>query len=410
MADDSDNTEGGLEQPEEAGAPAEGEEADASGTPTHHGRVEALSEEEIRSRLVSTDSGATLDHAEVVQGMAHELGAQRQVIDLLSEQREPEGVNIAKVLDSSTVDLEFIMGTAVTQATASIIGGKADPAQRRAIRDQISLPFTTAFKMCLRSVWIRIGRVAITGSGIFLGIAFYASVSLTAAIMKASASGDQPPAVQSVALAGGVLESFVLHSPRPPEGQPPTPDVEVLVTPATTYRIGNQAATARAVKVGVGAEIRSGPSAAGGRLTATEVVILVNDDRARQMWLICMALMVSVVGISNSMLMAVAERFREIGTMKCLGALDSFIVKLFVIESGLLGLLAGLFGAVLGMAITYVIKAVKLVFSFRDVSGDMLWILVYSVLLGTILSVLAAILPANQAAKMPAAAALRTDV
>ncbi|MBI2297605.1 MAG: FtsX-like permease family protein [Armatimonadetes bacterium] len=327
MADDSDSTGSGIDEPEDAGQPAEGEAANASGTPVRHGRVEALSEEEIRARLVSTDSGATLDHDEVVQGMARELGAQRQVIDLLSDQREPEGVNIAKVLDSSAVDLEFIMGVAVTQETATIIGGKADPAQRRAIRDQISLPFNTAFKMCLRSIWIRIGRVAITGSGIFLGIAFYASVSLTAAIMRAVAGAEG-----------------------------------------------------------------------------------VEQETARQTWLIVMALMVSVVGISNSMLMAVAERFREIGTMKCLGALDSFIVKLFVIESGLLGLLAGLFGAVLGMGLTYVIKAMKLVFSFGDVSGDMLRIMLYSVVLGTVLSVLAAILPANQAAKMPAAAALRTDV
>ena len=40
-------------------------------------------------------------------------------------------------------------------------------------------------------------------------------------------------------------------------------------------------------------------------------------------WLIIMSLIVCVVGIANSMLMAVTERFQEIGTMKCLGALGS---------------------------------------------------------------------------------------
>ena len=47
-----------------------------------------------------------------------------------------------------------------------------------------------------------------------------------------------------------------------------------------------------------------------------------------------MSLLVCTVGITNSMLMAVTERFKEIGTMKCLGALDSFVVVLFMLESG----------------------------------------------------------------------------
>ena len=54
----------------------------------------------------------------------------------------------------------------------------------------------------------------------------------------------------------------------------------------------------------------------------------------KDIWLIIMSLIVCVVGIANSMLMAVTERFQEIGTMKCLGALDRFVVRLFLLESG----------------------------------------------------------------------------
>merc|ERR1712098_155893 len=65
-------------------------------------------------------------------------------------------------------------------------------------------------------------------------------------------------------------------------------------------------------------------------------------------WLIIMSLIVCVVGITNSMLMSVTERFREIGTMKCLGALDHFVVILFLLESGFQGFAGALVGALIG--------------------------------------------------------------
>ena len=52
------------------------------------------------------------------------------------------------------------------------------------------------------------------------------------------------------------------------------------------------------------------------------------------------------------MLMSVTERFREIGTMKCLGALDTFIVKLFLLESTFQGLAGTSAGIVIGFALT----------------------------------------------------------
>src|SRR5262249_9292677 len=68
------------------------------------------------------------------------------------------------------------------------------------------------------------------------------------------------------------------------------------------------------------------------RVAVDEVTARLQEQEAhaRQIWLVVMSLVVCTVGISNSMLMSVTERFKEIGTMKCLGALDSFIVKLFL--------------------------------------------------------------------------------
>ncbi len=68
----------------------------------------------------------------------------------------------------------------------------------------------------------------------------------------------------------------------------------------------------------------------------------------KQRWIVTLSLLVCVVGIINAQLMSVTERFREIGTMKCLGALDRFIVRLFVMEAAMQGLAGALVGAILG--------------------------------------------------------------
>jgi predicted lysophospholipase L1 biosynthesis ABC-type transport system permease subunit len=136
------------------------------------------------------------------------------------------------------------------------------------------------------------------------------------------------------------------------------------------------------------------------------------ESDARRQWLIVLSLMVSTVGIANSMLMSVTERFKEIGTMKCLGALDGFIVKLFLIEAGLLGLTA----SVIGWFIGYV--SMILVAFIRE--GNKLWpkvplaevgvSFVLCLAIGAVLTVLATIFPAIRASRLPPAAALRVEI
>ena len=74
---------------------------------------------------------------------------------------------------------------------------------------------------------------------------------------------------------------------------------------------------------------------------------------AKQRWIVFLSLLVCVVGIINAQLMSVTERFREIGTLKCLGALDRFIVRIFVIEATMQGLAGGIIGALLGVLVAF---------------------------------------------------------
>ena len=139
----------------------------------------------------------------------------------------------------------------------------------------------------------------------------------------------------------------------------------------------------------------------------------VSADLNRQIWLVIMALLVCTVGITNSMLMSVSERFREIGTMKCLGALNSLIVRLFLIEALFMGFVASSAGWVLGFLGLVLVRWATL--GWADGVGAMgatvvLGSLVICVLIGGLLTLFAALLPAQRAAQMPPAAALRTEV
>ncbi|MCS6777850.1 MAG: FtsX-like permease family protein [Chloroherpetonaceae bacterium] len=132
----------------------------------------------------------------------------------------------------------------------------------------------------------------------------------------------------------------------------------------------------------------------------------------RQTWLAVMALLVCFVGIMNSMLMSVTERFKEIGTMKCLGALDSFIVKLFFIEASLMGVVASIAGWFAGWLITVTIRLFTdgvRAFGPNFLTGSLIQ-MVTAVGIGTLITLVAAIPPASRVARMPPAAALRSEI
>ena len=131
------------------------------------------------------------------------------------------------------------------------------------------------------------------------------------------------------------------------------------------------------------------------------------EQQQKNTWLVVMSLLVSVVGITNAMLMSVTERYKEIGTIKCLGALDNFIIKLFLIESALLGFFGSLIGALIGALFILITKLGAL--------GNLDWgrlfvYLIGCVVIGTILSIVAAMGPAMRAAKMAPVDAMRSEV
>ncbi len=131
----------------------------------------------------------------------------------------------------------------------------------------------------------------------------------------------------------------------------------------------------------------------------------------KQRWIVILSLLVCVVGIINAQLMSVTERFREIGTMKCLGALDRFIVRIFVMEAAIQGLAGSLSGAVLGVLTA--LSGALLRFG-SDIIPTLPWqtILfssVLSIVTGIVLSLLGVLYPAIIAARMQPVEAMRVE-
>ena len=142
------------------------------------------------------------------------------------------------------------------------------------------------------------------------------------------------------------------------------------------------------------------------------VDIYMADSTDRMMvLLITLSLLACLVGIMNSMLMSVTERIKEIGTLKCLGALDSFIVKTYFIESSLQGVAGTVLGLSIGAAVAvaaaganyqgYVLRYFPYLGLFKA--------LLISLFVGTLLSVGASLLPAYMAARKEPVDAMRVE-
>jgi putative ABC transport system permease protein len=121
------------------------------------------------------------------------------------------------------------------------------------------------------------------------------------------------------------------------------------------------------------------------------------------------SLLVGAIGIANTMYTSVLERTREIGVMKSIGAKNSDVLLIFLIESGLLGLVGGIIGVAIGLGMSFGASAIansafgseilKVSFSLPLVLGA----IGFSFFMG----IISGVLPALQASKMEPVEALR---
>ena len=221
--------------------------------------------------------------------------------------------------------------------------------EQHEMNTQVALPLSKAVEISFNSVKIRFGRSLITVSGIVLAIAFLMSIWAGNAI------------VDGLMGANDSKINLVLQQ----KGIEIDPDSAAAI-----------------------------------------------QQRSKDTWLVVLSLLVCLVGIANAMLMSVTERFREIGTMKCMGALDGFIIKLFILESSFMGTA----GTIIGVVVGFLLTAILNMSSFGAVIFDHIpWMSVIksgllAIFIGSFLSLMGGILPAYRAAKMEPVDAMSLEV
>jgi putative ABC transport system permease protein len=129
------------------------------------------------------------------------------------------------------------------------------------------------------------------------------------------------------------------------------------------------------------------------------------------------ALVVAALGITNTMVMSVLERTREIGVMKAVGARDSHVQLIFLVEGALIGAVGGGLGLFLSWLASF--PGDRIARSLMEKQGEIkveeslfvfpVWLVLGVPLFAALVTTLAAVYPARKAARVNPIAALRHE-
>lgn len=122
------------------------------------------------------------------------------------------------------------------------------------------------------------------------------------------------------------------------------------------------------------------------------------------------SLLVAAIGITNTMMMSIYERTKEIGVMKVLGCDMRNIQAMFLIEAAYIGLIGGVVGLGLSYGISAIInKAVAASGNMTNLSYIPFWLAGASVIFAVIIGMVAGFFPSRRAMKLSPLAAIRNE-
>lgn len=121
------------------------------------------------------------------------------------------------------------------------------------------------------------------------------------------------------------------------------------------------------------------------------------------------SLLVAAISITNTMMMSITERTREIGIMKALGCPVGNIRSIFMDETGLIGLLGGISGIVFSCLVSWGLNVVAQNAAPTEMMLSYIppWLALFGLLFSIVVALLAGWNPARKAVKIPAIEAIR---
>ena len=173
----------------------------------------------------------------------------------------------------------------------------------------------------------------------------------------------------------------------------------------------------------LGSDLPSNLTVVGWQEDAKDFLLISQSKRTSSKMFVFLLFIIAFIGMANTILMSVMERTREIGMMRAMGMTDFAILRLFIYEAGLIGLLGSLIGMFIGIIInifmtTYGLDFTQVLEGYGDYGYRVIGVfksawnfgtIFSSVIIITILSGLTAIMPTLRALKISITDALRFD-
>ena len=146
--------------------------------------------------------------------------------------------------------------------------------------------------------------------------------------------------------------------------------------------------------------------------------------------LAAISLLVAAIGITNTMIMSIYERTREIGVMKVLGCKIGNIRAVFLMEAGLIGFCGGLAGVGISIGISKLLNYLSMSGGLSGENGNFLtslmggmgsmttgaelsiippWLMAAAIVFATIIGLVSGFYPANRAVKISALEAIKYE-
>ncbi|MBR5088154.1 MAG: ABC transporter permease [Ruminiclostridium sp.] len=135
--------------------------------------------------------------------------------------------------------------------------------------------------------------------------------------------------------------------------------------------------------------------------------------------LAAISLLVAAISITNTMIMSIYERTKEIGIMKVLGCFIGNIRLLFLMEAGMIGLLGGIIGTLISYGLSFAMNTfggsmfAEMLGTGAGGDGRVsiipLWLVLLALVFSTVIGLISGFYPANRAVKISALEAIRNE-